>query len=52
MGGRMAVMMPGVVIPSEVALMALPRSGWDEEVDVGGTGIVPRYSPQNLTWWA
>ena len=52
MGGRMAVMMPGVVIPSEVALMALPRSGWDEGVDLGGTGIVPRYSPQNLTWWA
>ena len=47
--GMMAVMMPGVVIPSEVALMALPRSGWDEGVVVGGAGIVPRYSPQNLT---
>ena len=44
LGGRMAVMMPGVVIPSEVALIALPRSGWDEGVGLGGAGIVPRYS--------
>ena len=43
--GIIAEMIPGVVMPSEVALMGRPSSGWERGVKLGGEGFVPRYSP-------